>query len=303
MKLKNYIFVCFHFVMVSMVYAQTESDGIFMGKKNLCGGFIYGYSSWNEYWEGTFLRKNDNIGTIQSNNVTGMINYGISSTFNVISSISYVKNEASAGTLISQSGLQDFQLFLKKSILNRTIKSVESSITLVGGVSVPLTNYVADYFPLSIGFQSKTATARLIIDLQKDKFYLTTSSSITSRSNVIIDRNSYYTTELIYSNEVKLPKVLMNQFRLGYRYDYDRYVELIFDAFQCTDGFDIRKNDMPFLSNKMEQSRLGINFKYALPKTNGLSIVGNGFHTIAGRNMGKSNSVSLGLVYQHEFSK
>ena len=55
-------------------YAQTDVDGLMMAKRNLCGGFIYGYTAWNHYWEGTRLRVNANIGNVTSNSVAAMTN-------------------------------------------------------------------------------------------------------------------------------------------------------------------------------------------------------------------------------------
>ena len=41
--------------------AQTESDGIMMNKKQFCNGVTYMYSTWDQYWEGTLKRKNEEI--------------------------------------------------------------------------------------------------------------------------------------------------------------------------------------------------------------------------------------------------
>ena len=44
--------------------AQTDMDAIMMNNGQLCNGFVYNHSSWNQYWEGTLKRTNENIGTI-----------------------------------------------------------------------------------------------------------------------------------------------------------------------------------------------------------------------------------------------
>ena len=137
--------------------AQTETDALFMAKRNLCGGFIYGNSSWNKYWEGTFYRDNANLGTFKSQSVMAMANYGISNTFNIIASAAWVQNRVTAGTLIGQKGIQDLNVYLKKELLAKDIKGFNTSLVAVGGVSAPMSNYVADYLPLSIGMRSKTA--------------------------------------------------------------------------------------------------------------------------------------------------
>jgi hypothetical protein len=283
--------------------AQTETDGLFMAKRNLCGGFIYGHSSWNKYWEGTFFRNNANIGTVTSDMVMGMANYGITSRTNIIASAMWVSNRASAGTLKGMKGLQDLNLFLKQELMAQNISGFNTSIVAVAGVSAPLTNYVADYLPLSIGLRSKTASLRLLTDVQKGHWYGTASAAYMRRGKVSIDRNAYYTTEMVYSNIVAMPDMFMYNLRFGWRDGSDKYAELVVDRMNTLGGFDMRKNDMPFLLNNMEAFRVGLNVKCPIPKTNGLSFVANGMNTLVGRNMGKATSIMAGFVYQAEFRK
>lgn len=278
-------------------HSQTETDGLMMAKRNICGGFIYGYSSWNHYWEGTLRRDNANLGTFSSQSVTAMANYGITNRINVIVMAPWISNKVSAGTLIGQSGFQDFSLFLKGNIFSRTILGCDVSSIIVGGGSIPLTNYVADYLPLSIGLQSKNLSGRFLVDAQKGHWYGTASVQYIKRSHVTIDRTAYYTTEMIYSNQVALPDQIGFQCRAGWRKDADLVVEVIYDHLNTLGGYDMRRNEMPFVSNTMNASRLGISTKLPIPKTNGLSFVGSAFHTLAGRNMGQTTSFTAGLVY------
>ncbi len=57
--------------------AQTVDDGIMMNKKQWCNGLTYMHSSWNEYWEGTLKRDNLNLGTVTTQSMMLMSNYGI----------------------------------------------------------------------------------------------------------------------------------------------------------------------------------------------------------------------------------
>lgn len=283
--------------------AQTETDALFMPKHNLCGGFVYGNSSWKKYWEGSFYRDNANLGTFKSQSVMAMANYGISNTFNIIASAAWVQNRVTAGTLIGQKGIQDLNIYLKKELLAKDIKGFNTSLVAIGGVSAPLSNYVADYLPLSIGMHSKTASLRLLADVQKEHWYATASAAYMVRGIVNIDRTAYYTTEMIYSNEVAMPDVFMYNARLGWRDGADKYVEVVVDRMNTIGGFDMRKNDMPFLSNNMEYLRAGLNVKYPIPGTGGLSVMASGMHTLSGRNMGKATTLMAGVVYQASFKK
>jgi hypothetical protein len=281
--------------------AQTDMDGLMMAKRNLCGGIVVGQSQWNHYWEGTLYRNNENIGTLTSQMAMAMANYGVSDKFNIIASAPYIKNQTSAGTLRGQQGIQDGSFTAKWEFFGKGYKYAYVSLLALGSVSAPLTNYVADYLPLAIGMHSRTASGKLMVDIQHNRWFATASTQYTQRANVTIDREAYYTTEMIYSHLVAMPSVLSSNVRFGYRKNAELIIEAVYDRMNTLGGFDIRRNDMPFLSNNMEASRIGLNWKLPVPKMNGLSWLGNATTTIMGRNMGQSHMVMTGLVYQGEF--
>ena len=66
---------------------------------------------------------------------------------------------------------------------------------------------------------------------------------------------------------------LSANFRAGYRSKY-WIAEAVVDNMNTLGGFDIRKNDMPFPSNKMNATRVGANFKHTLKAVKGLEITG-----------------------------
>jgi len=295
------ILVCF--LMLNTLSAQTDTDGLFMAKNNFCGGFLGTYSSWNNYWEGTLYRNNENLGTVSSNAVMFMGNYGISDRLNIIATLPWIQNQSSSGTLIRQQGIQDVSLFLKSEIFAVDINGFLPSFVVIAGGSIPLTNYVADFMPMSIGTQSKNAMVRAMFDIQKGNWFFTSSLFGMLRSDVTIDRTAYYTTELIYSNIVSMPPVTGYNLRLGWRKAIDTYAELVVDRMNTIGGFDIRRNDMPFLSNDMEALKVGFNGKYLIPGMRGLSVMGAFQQVLSGRNTGKSSGYTLGLVYQLNLKK
>lgn len=72
-------------------------------------------------------------------------------------------------------------------------------------------------------------------------------------------------------------------------------------------GFDISRNNMPFPSNRMNATNVGVNIKYVLPALPQLSIVAGGMRTIspwkgASRNVGQSTTVYGSLFYVFDFS-
>jgi hypothetical protein len=283
--------------------AQTDQDALWMPARNICGGFVYQHSNWNHYWEGKLYRENKNIGTFSSQSVMAMANYGLNENLNLIVMLPWVQNKVSAGTLIGQQGIQDLGAALKQYLLGKKLcKNYNFNLAGVAGFSTPLSDYVADYLPLSIGMHSTNGYARLIADVERNKWYATATASYIIRSNVHIDRTAYYTTEMNYGNVVNMPSMGMMQLRLGYRKSADHFVELITEHMETIGGFDIRRNDMPFPSNNMDALRTGINAKWGIGSS-GLSLMGSGMYTLAGRNMGRSTMLSLGVVYQTDFSK
>jgi hypothetical protein len=68
-------------------------------------------------------------------------------------------------------------------------------------------------------------------------------------------------------------------------------------------GGDIRRQDMPFVSNRMNAIRVGATVMYYLPKPKGLAVRGSAAYTVDGRNMGQSQTFMGGLMYTIQFNK
>ena len=283
-------------------YAQTDMDAIMMEKKQLCIGPMYSYSSWKNYWEGTLKRDNANLGTVSTQSFSLMGAYGITGKLNVLFGAPYIKTKASAGTLHGMKGVQDLSLFVKWMPIEKELGSGTFSLYTIGGVSFPLTNYVSDFLPMSIGLHSKTASARLMLDYQVGNIFATASGTYVVRDNIKIDRTSYYSTELHYTNEVEMPNASNFNFRAGYRTS-KLIAEAVLNKWTTLGGFDITRNNMPFPSNKMNATTLGANFKYVVTKDHTLSIIGGGNATIAGRNVGQAATFYGGLFYILDFNK
>ncbi|MFV5690956.1 hypothetical protein ACM55K_02900 [Flavobacterium sp. LT1R49] len=286
-----------------LMNAQTDIDGIMMSKNNFCVGAIYQYSSWDQYWEGSLKRENLNLGTVSTKSIGLMGNYGISDKLNAIFSVPYIETNASAGTMKGQKGIQDLSLTLKYMPLEKTVGQSTYSIYALGSFSTPLSDYPADYLPLSLGLKSKTASLRLMGDYQRGNFFATISGAYVKRANITIDRNAYLTDEIHYTNEVDMPDAISVNFRAGYR--SNRLIaEFVIDNWVTqSGGFDITKNNMPFPSNTMNALKYGVNSKYTFKKIPELSLVGGYNYVVEGRNVGKSDTFYGGLFYVINFKK
>lgn len=170
------------------------------------------------------------------------------------------------------------------------------------GYLFPLGNYTPDYLPLSIGLRSRTASLRLMLDYQLEDFFITGSYTQVFRDNIRLDRNSYYTTHLIQSSEVEMPDASNLQFRAGYR-SGKLIAEAILNRWTTLGGFDITRNNMPFPSNRMNATTLGVNFKYVVTADHALSLIGGVNRAISGRNMGQATTINGGIFYIIEFIK
>lgn len=280
-------------------FAQTDIDGLMMPKKFFCIGPTAGYSSWKEYWEGTLKRDNLNMGRVSTTNFMIMGNYGLTDKINLLFGLPYVKTKASAGNMAGQKGLQDLSLFVKWEVYEKHIARGNLKAIAIAGYAAPMSGYTADFLPLSIGLHSRNVMLRAMADYQRNHLFATASYTYVRRSNVTLDRNTYYTTEMHYTNEVKMPDAQQFNFRAGYRSE-TIIAELVFNQWTTLGGFDIPRNGMPFVSNRMNASSIGLNLKYETP-VNGLSVIANGSSTLAGRNMGKATGFNAGVFYILDF--
>ena len=278
--------------------SQTFTDGILMPKKSICAGVMFTQDAFKDYWEGTTKRDNLNMGTMTFQGVGVMANYGILDNLNVIAMLPYVTTKASAGVLSGWSGVQDLTFGLKYNVLKKDNLDV---IATVGG-SVPMTNYLAAN-PLAIGNQSKTLFGRAILHyLNQNGMTVTAQGAYILRGNIKIDATNYYTDRNINSNEVAMGDQFNASIRAGY-YTFRSAFEGVFEQNTTLDGFDIRRNDMPFPSNKMEATRVGVMAHYRIEKLKDLQVVANVFYTINGRNVGQALSTNLGLFMAFDFKK
>lgn len=288
----------------SAVMAQTFTDGLIMPKKNFCTGFLYSHDSWKNYWEGSLKRDNQNLGTVSTTSVLWMGAYGVTDKINIIAMAPYIKTKASSGTLHGMNGVQDLTVGVKYRLTKKEIGPGTLSTFANGYFSTPLTDYTPDFLPLSIGMATTNLSGRVTAYyLMTNGFYANASAGYSWRSNTTLDRPSYYTNGNIYfTNEVQMPNQFQYNFNIGYhRQNLD--VELNYFQQNTLGGGDIRKQDMPFVSNRMNFSKAGAVIVYYLPKPKYLAVRVSGLYTLAGRNVGQSTNIAGGIFYTIQFTK
>ena len=286
--------------------AQTIDDGIMMRRANLFTGTLYTYDYWNNYWEGHLKRDNGNIGTITTRSTTWFANYGVTDRLNVLVSLPYIWTRASQGVLHGQSGIQDISLSVKCNFLERHIgdrANLRAIAVVTGGL--PLSNYTPDFLPLSIGSASKRIGGRFTSFYHHDRgWFLNGTTSYTWRASIHLDRPYYFTDgQLFLTDEVALPNVF--DYSVGGGYLKHRImIPFTFTQQRMQSGGDIRRQDMPFVSNRMNFSKVGVFAMTPIPflKNNPLRVRFGYDRIIDGRNVGQSNTFTAGMMYTFNFS-
>lgn len=272
--------------------AQMPNDAIYMSKGQVCVGTMYTNSSWKEYWENTLKRENLNIGTHTTQSVMVMPAIGITNRFNVILGLPYVWTKTSAGNLMGQKGLQDLSAWLKIKAI--AVKGF--SLNGLIGASIPVSKYVPDFLPMSIGLQCRTVSGRVLASYKHSKtgLYLTGHGTYSWRSNINVDRDAYQADDRVYNtNEVSVPNATDWGARLGVL-KRKWQTEVFIENFSCVGGDNIRRNDMPFPTNNMQATMVGWYGKFQ-PKA--LGVNARVSYVTDGLNMGQSTAYTVGVLY------
>jgi hypothetical protein len=282
----------------STARAQSMEDAIFMDKRVLCAGLVYTRDQWTQYWEGSLKRDNGNIGTLITQQAMWMGAYGVTNRLNIIASLPYVKTRATQGVLDGQSGSQDLTVGLKLDAFSTPLTTAGTLHGIVAvSATLPTTNYTPDFYPLSIGSHSRRATARGLLSFQaRSGLYVNGSASYTRRGNVTLDRPSYYTNgQIFFTNEVQMPDVQDAMLTIGFA-RRGLVIPLTIVRQRTLGGGDIRRQDVPFVSNRMDFTRLDGRVQYVVPKLKFVTLHVGASHVLNGRNVGQSTSMLGGVL-------
>jgi hypothetical protein len=284
--------------------AQTIDDGFMMTKRVLTAGVIYGHDSWNQYWEGTRKRDNDNIGKLVTQSVAFAGHYGVTERLTVIAMLPYVWTHSSQGTLHGMRGVQDLTFGAKYLLLTTPFtEHGRVNAIVVAAAGIPVGDYTPDFQPLSIGSASRRFTSRFALSFESnDAWFVGGSAAHTWRNKVKLDRPSYFTNGQLYlTNEVAMPGVFDYALSAGYRKGR-LYIPVSLSQQRTLGGDDIRRQDMPFVSNRMNFTKVDGMAMYALniPKVPAFRL--GVTRTVSGRNVGEATTITFGALYTFNFS-
>jgi len=280
--------------------SQTPNDGFTMSKGEICLVAGYGQARWDQYWEGTLLRENPNLGTFNSRMIMPMLGYGLSDKLNLFASLPHIANSSTAGQMSGKKGWQDLSIDAKYKLVKKKNKAGTFYTFLTAGFSLPATNYAPDHLPFSIGLGAKTLSGRVIVHYEhKSHLFATIQTGYIMRSKITVDRQSYYNEGQVNSNVMPVPNAWDGAVRLGFNNKRLR-VDVHYNWMLSTSGSDIRWNDMPYPFNRMNAQTVGIQGLLWIPGVKGLAIHGNVDQVVNGRNVGKA--MIWGTAIQYVFN-
>jgi hypothetical protein len=277
------------------VAAQLPDDALLMGKGQVCTVLQGGQSNFNEYWEGTLKRDNPNLGTFKSTYANMMGAWGLNNRINVMAALPYIANRGTASYILPQRGVQDLSIAAKYLVFTKKMGG-EFKFFVTGGLSTPIGDYTPELLPMSIGLHTSNATVMGIANVTVAKhFYATANVGHTWRSNVTLTKDVFlFDGKLYYTDVAPVPNVADVGLRVGYLRPRFQ-AEMMYQIRKSLSGDDIRYNDMPFLTNRMNMTSIGGMIKvFVTPR---LAIGANANTVLTGRNVGKAQHISTSVFY------
>jgi hypothetical protein len=280
--------------------AQTPTDAIMMSKGDICWGLFYEHGAWDEYWEGERLLSNGNVGTLTRTTVLPMFAYGLLNRVNLLAGLPYVKTSSDGGQLTGVQGFQDLSIGLKANFLERQTGPGTVYFLTTGEFSTPVSNYLSDYAPYSLGLHTDQFTLRGILQYKFDMgLYFRGSAAHLWRTYSKVERDFYYNNGSYYTEWMDVPNAWNFQGTAGiWLLNDNLQIESNYTYLSCIDGDDIRAWNPGQPTNKVEVTQVGGHVRYYLSKPAGLGVIASYAAIIDGRNMGKFSNISVGVTYQ-----
>jgi hypothetical protein len=303
--MNKYLFTCLLSFSTISLFSQTPWDAIFMGKNELCIAAIYDQASFDQYWEGETLIRNQNLGKFTRRTFLPMLAYGINGKIDIIAIAPYISTSSTAGQLAGVSGFQDFTIAIKGRFAKFETSAGNLAIIGLAGFSTPMTNYSSDYMPYSLGLGCNEVSLRATAEFNTNfRLYTRASAAYLMRGYSEIERTYYYNNGSYYSTFMEVPDAWTVHAALGYlALDGRLRMELTYLGMKCVSGDDIRSWYRPQPTNKTQYDQAGFFVQYYLKNLDMISLVGYYNTMFSGRNIGKFSNFSVGATYQFFLSK
>ncbi len=300
------LFTLTFFLTSFLLTAQTPSDAIMMKKKEICFAFVYDQGKWDQYWEAPNLINNENIGTFTRSTYAPMIAYGITDKLNVLLAAPFMKTKSTGGQLAGVQGFQDINIGVKYEVIKKDFGRHRVSALAVAQFVTPMTNYLSDYMPYSLGLGTQELTSRVIGQYEFNKMiYVRASAAYAWRGETEVERPYYYANGSYYTTFMDVPSAVNYQAIIGgWALKHSLRAEATYSILNNVSGDDIRRWNMGQPTNKMESAQAGFFVQYYFRDIKPLkdfSLMTAFSQVLKGRNVGKATNVSVGVTYQFTF--
>ncbi|MBK5279648.1 MAG: transporter [Bacteroidia bacterium] len=282
--------------------AQTPLDAIMMKQRESCFALVYDEGKFDQYWEGKNLRTNATIATVNRQTVLPLMAIGVHNKVNLIVAVPYVKSfssELNGGKFAGAKGFQDLNLALKGEIVNKQVGKGKLAALATIGYSTPITNYLSDYRPYSIGFGANEVSLRGIVQYKLAMgIYVRGAMAYLWRGQTQIERDYYYNNGSYYTTWMDVPNAWSYNGVVGIRtLKNSLLLEANISGLNSTSGDDIRKYNAAQPTNKVDSEQLGFQAQYYFNKVKGLGLLTYYYQVINGRNVGKVSGFGIGGTY------
>ncbi len=286
--------------------AQTPSDALMMKKREACIALIYDRGTFDQYWEGTTLRSNETIATVTRVSVMPMIAVGILDQLNVYVGVPYVKTESSepnGGQLQGAKGFQDLTVALKYRVVNTETAQGKLSAYVASGFALPVSNYLSDYRPYSLGNGTQELSLRGIVQYRWNMgLYLRGMGGHFFRGQTEAERDYYYNNGSYYTRWMDVPNAWEYNAVAGFwLFNNTLKIEGSYYKLQSTSGDDIRKYNAAQPTNRVVFDQVAASAQYFSKQVKGVGILAYYNQMLNGRNMGKVTGFGLGATYQFSY--
>ena len=298
--------ICMLLCICSSASAQTPSDAMIMKKREACIALIYDRGFFDQYWEGTYLRSNETIATVTRVSVMPMLAVGILDQLNFYIGVPYVRTESSepnGGQLQGAKGFQDLTVALKYRIVNSDLGKGKLSAYAASGFALPISNYLSDYRPYSLGNGTQELSLRGIVQYRWNMgLYLRGMGGHFFRGQTQAERDFYYNNGAYYTRWMDVPSAWEYNAVAGiWLLNNTLKIEGSYYKMQSTSGDDIRKYNAAQPTNRVVFDQVGASAQYFSKHVKGAGILAYYNQMLNGRNLGKVTGFGVGLTYQFSY--
>ncbi|MDF2158922.1 transporter [Algoriphagus sp. CAU 1675] len=285
------------------LFAQSPTDGLMMPKGEICVLANYEFGHFDHYWEGSFLRENQTIATVHRKTALAMAAYGISQKLNVYLGVPFVSTNSTrpnGGKFAGVSGLQDLTIALKYEALKSQVGNGELSGYASLAFSSPVSNYLSDYQPYSLGLGTQQLSWRALLKYKWNSgFYIRATSAYIWRGYTQAEREYYYNNGSYYTTWMDVPSSWNHELVVGkWFFGNSLRLEMNLSSLRSTSGDDIRAYNAPQPTNKVNMDRVGGFVQYYFSSIKGLGVLAYYNRVFQGRNAPELSTLGAGITYQ-----